>query len=248
MGFKLDDLIIDSIDMAIATDFDDVPLYVLTQLSEATIDITAESEDAVDKKGTLIKKFWKSKAGTFTATNAMLNLNILGAMSGEGKFEAGEGAAAIVMPKILTVKAGSTVTLANYNKTKCKVTLAGIGNNGAMDTATKYTQGTSATATTFAVSDAGVLTPPTVAEGSNVTKFVVLYKRPVENGVMIQNRADKFPGTVRLYIKALAVDPCSADTLRAVIIYLPSFQVSPEVSISLSTDGTIDYSGDLQVD
>jgi len=37
-------------------------------------------------------------------------------------------------------------------------------------------------------------------------------------------------------------------TLRAGYIYLPSFQVSPEVEITFSTDGTLDYSGDLQTD
>lgn len=37
-------------------------------------------------------------------------------------------------------------------------------------------------------------------------------------------------------------------TLRAGYIYLPSFQVSPELEITFTTDGTIDYSGDLQTD
>lgn len=61
--FKLDDIIIDRIQMAVATDFNDNPLYTLTQLSEATIDITAESVDAVDRDGVLIKRFWRGKTG-----------------------------------------------------------------------------------------------------------------------------------------------------------------------------------------
>lgn len=110
MAFKLDDIIIDRIQMGMAEDFNGNPLYTLTQLSEATIDITAESKDAVDKDGTLIKKFWQSKAGTFTANNAMINLNIVGEASGSGK-EIGSATAKIPMPKIMTVKAGTTVTL-----------------------------------------------------------------------------------------------------------------------------------------
>ena len=43
--------------------------------------------------------------------------------------------------------------------------------------------------------------------------------------------------------------PCSADTLRAAYIDIPSFQVSPESEVSLSSDNqTIDFSGSLQVD
>ena len=44
------------------------------------------------------------------------------------------------------------------------------------------------------------------------------------------------------------VDPCTVDTLRAGYLVLPSFQVSPEITIGLTTDTTIDFSGDLQVD
>lgn len=46
----------------------------------------------------------------------------------------------------------------------------------------------------------------------------------------------KFPGTVKLILKVLAIEPCTADTLRAGYLVLPSFQVSPEVSLGLTTD------------
>lgn len=241
MAFKLDDIIIDSIDMALATDFNDVPQYVLTQLSEATIEISAESTEAVDKNGTLIKKFYKSKAGTFTATNAMLNLNIVGAMSGEGKKYAAAGADAIVMPKIITVKAGEKVALDGWAAASTpdvdsdatphdhSISIAAITNSGAMIPGVSYSLTTGAVSTTqykIVLEDGKYMFYAPLEDATNgVSKFVVLYKRPVESGVMIQNRADKFPDTVRLYIKALCVDPCSADTLRAVTIYLPSFQV-----------------------
>jgi uncharacterized iron-regulated protein len=90
MAFKLDDIIIDRIQYGLAEDFDGNPLYTLTQLADATIDVTAESKDAVDSTGTLIKRFYQGKSGEFTANNAMLNLNILGAASGEGKVSAND--------------------------------------------------------------------------------------------------------------------------------------------------------------
>lgn len=244
MAFKIDDLIIDSIDTALACTFEDVPLYTLTQLSEATIDITAESTDATDKNGTLIKKVWRGKAGTFSATNAMLNLHVIGAMSSEDGYKVATAGNKIVMPSLYTIKAGTaTFQLPEYSTT-ATLSVAEESNAGAMGKV--YEKGTAASATEFAVSTSGVLTLPT---DSQADKFIVLYKREVASGIEITNVADKFPSTVRLYIKALAYDPCTADTLRAVMIYLPSFQVSPEVSINLNSDGTtIDYQGDLQVD
>lgn len=240
MAFKLDDIIIDRIQYGVAETFDGELLYTLTQLADATIDITAESKDAVDSTGTLIKRFYQGKSGEFTANNAMLNLNILGAASGEGKISASE-TAAIAMPKIVTVKAGETVTLTNF--IDGTVTVNALGTNGAMGRS--YAKGAEASAEEFSVTTDGVLTPPTDA---NEAQFIVKYTRNVTSGVAIKNKADKFPGTVKLTLKALAVDPCSADTLRAVYIVLPSFQVSPEVSLNLTTDAQMEYKGTLQVD
>ena len=240
MAFKLDDIIIDRIQYGVAETFDGELLYTLTQLADATIDVTAESKDAVDATGTLIKRFYQGKSGEFTANNAMLNLNILGAASGEGKISASANAA-IAMPKIITVKAGETTTLTNF--VDGTVTVNALGTNGAMGTS--YVKAATASATEFGLTTAGVLTPPTDA---NETQYIVKYTRNVTSGVAIKNKADKFPGTVKLTLKALAVDPCSADTLRAVYIVLPSFQVSPEVSLNLTTDAQMEYKGTLQVD
>lgn len=239
MAFKLGDLIIDRIQMAMAETFNNEPLFVLTQLSDASIEITAESKDAVDKDGVLIKRFWQGKTGTFSATNAMLNLNVVAAKSGSDALQA-TTANAIVMPRIITVKAGTTATLTGYT-TGQRITVNALANNGAMGTA--YTLGTNASATEYAISGT-TFTPPTDA---NETQYVVKYERNVTEGVKIINTADKYPATIKLTLKALCVDPCEADTLRACYIVLPSFQPSPETTINLTTDGTLDFNGDLQV-
>ena len=240
MAFKLGDIVIDRIQMAMAEDFSGNPLYVLTQLADATIDITAESKEAVDKDGTLIKKFWKGKAGTFTANNAMINLNVVASGSGSDA-ELATVEKPLAMPKIITVKAGESVTLANYVDGTVKVNA--LATNGSMGKA--YTKDTTASDTAFGLTTAGVLTTPTDA---NETQYVVRYDRTVTDGAIIKNKSDKFPGTIRLLVKALAVDPCSADTLKSCYIYLRSFQVSPETSLSLQTDAQLEYKGDLQCD
>lgn len=239
MAFKLGDVIIDRIQYGLAEDFNGNPLYVLSQLTEATINISAESKEAKDKDGTLVKKFWRGKTGTFEAKNAMLNLHVVGSSSGADPLFA-SSSNAIVMPKIVTVNAGSTITLTGYEEGT--VTVNAYGANGSMGTS--YTKGTSASATEFALTSDGKLTPPT---DTNEERYIVKYNRRVDNGIAVYNKADQFPGTVKLTLKALCVDPCEADTLRACYIVLPSFQVSPEVSMNLQTDSQLDYKGDLQV-
>lgn len=240
MSFRLDDIIVDRIQYGMAEDFSGNPLYTLTQLADATIEISAESKEARDKDGTLVKKFWQGKSGTFTANNAMVNLNVIGAASGAGK-EVATAEATIIMPKIMTVKAGTTVTLADY--VEGSVTVNAMATNGTMGKS--YSMAAVASDTEFGLASNGQLTPPTDAAE---TQYIVKFNRKAANGVAIRNKADKFPGTVRLTLKVLIVDPCSADTLRAAYIVLPSFQVSPEVSLSLTTDAQLEYTGDLQVD
>lgn len=241
--FKLDDIIIDRIQMAVAENSDGDLLYTLTQLSEATIETTAESKEARSAEGSLIKKFYQGKAGTFTATNAMINLNVIAAASGTDKVVA-DSDNKIKMPKIVVVNKGTTsVTLdSGIDATTLKV--YELGNNGAMGK--EYAAGTSeASATEYALnSSTKVLTLPT---DDTADRFVIKYERASENAVKVTNSADKFPGTVKLTLKALCIDPCTPDTVRSCYIILPSFQVSPELSITLNTEGTLDYSGDLQV-
>ena len=245
MAFTLDDIVIDRIQMAVAEKTDGTLLYTLTQLSEATIETSAESKEAKSAEGSLIKKFYQGKSGSFSAKNAMINLNVIGAASGTDKV-VGTSAKKIQMPKIVIVNKGTTeIDLVDGTKETLvagTVKVNALGNNGAMGKAYKLGSG-SASETDFAISG-NKLTLPT---DETADRFVVKFERQVIDAVKITNASDKFPGTVKLTLKALAVDPCEPDTLRACYIIIPSFQVSPELSITLSTEGTLDYKGDMQI-
>lgn len=243
MAFKLDDIIIDRIQMAVAEDFDGNLLYTLTQLADATISITAETKDAVDAQGTLVKRFYQGKQGEFTANNAMINLNVIGAASGDGKVMASTSEK-ITMPKIEKVKAGQDLDISGY--VDGTVVVNALSTNGTMGKA--YKLGTTVGADVFVINTSEGKTTLKLPTDTKEVLYVVKYQRQVSEGAYIANKADKFPGTVRLTLKALCVDPCSADTLRACYIVLPSFQVNPDIEISLTTDAQLSYSGVLQVD
>lgn len=239
MAFTLDGVVIDRIQLGIAEDFSGNLLYTLTQLSDATIDTSAESKEARDKDGVLIKKFWKAKSASLKATNAMMDFNILGEQSGSGKKVASE-IAPIQMPKVMIV-----------DKTEDKIDLTGmvagtvrvnaIANNGTMGKS--YAQATAPSTTEFGLAS-NKLSLPTDSEAS---RFVVKYERKVTSGAMIDNRADVFPRTIKLTLKCLAVDQCSTDTLRSCYVVFPSFQISPETSTQLTTDASFDFTGEAQV-
>lgn len=241
MAFTLGDIIIDRLQYGYTEDFSGNPLYTLTQLQDATINISAESTDAVDNTGAIVKRFWKAKTGEFTANNAMINLNIIAAGAGEGSVTLAE-TAAFNMPKIITAKqteaGNATIKLTDAVDGTIKVNV--FNTNGSMGAA--CTKAEAVDVAKYTYSDNTLALPKTAGT------YIIKYDRKVsKDGVKIVNEADKFPSTVKLTLKALAVDPCSPDVLRGVYIVIPSFQVSPEVEISLTTDGQLQYSGSMQM-
>ena len=218
------------------------PLYVLTQLNNATIDITAESTDVNDKNGNLVKKIWKSKAGSFSATNAFVNTNIIAASSGSTPIFA-SNANKVTMPRMLHVKAGTTVDITDYVAGSVKVAqYFGDGSIGKT-----YVLGTTASDTEFSIaSGTSELTLPTDSE---TEMYFVKYLREVESGALISNKANEFPSSVRAIMKATYYNPCKKNELKADYIEFPSFQVSPETSFPINADSaTMDFKGDLEID
>lgn len=243
MAFRLGDKIYKEILYFYAEDLTTQnPLYVLTQLSEANVEITAESTDVVDKNGNLVKKIWKSKAGTFSATNAFVNMNIISAASGSTPIFA-SNADKIAMPKMMAVKPGKEVDITGFVAGSVKV--AQYFGDGAIGKT--YDLGTTASATEFAIS-AGTskLTLPTDPEAE---MFFIKFIRESEKGALIRNEADQFPSSVRAIMKATYYNPCKKNELKADYIEFPSFQVSPETSFPINADSaTMDFSGDLEIE
>lgn len=201
MAFKLGDLVVDRIIMGVAEKSDGTLLYTLTNLQEATIEISADSQDAVDGTGAVIKTFYRAKTGTFTATNSTINLPILGAMSGTDPQYASVGSA-ITMPRILTVAKTSGIDL------------PGITDNGANNNVVVYSINNNGTLGDAYASSEYTITPVTnkpstmaITARTGDTKFIIKYNRSVtENGMKIQNRSDAFPKSVKLTLKVLIVD------------------------------------------
>lgn len=184
----------------------------------------------------LVKRFWRSKAASFTATNALLNLSVMEATSGSSK-QVASSSTKIQMPKIMIVnKTADPITLTGLVEGTVRVNL--LENNGTMGKA--YIQSSAPSATEFGIASTNQLSLPTDSEA---TRFVVKYEREVESGILIDNRADKYPSTVKLTLKCLGVEPCTPDVLRAIYVVFPSFQVSSEASITLNSESGIDFSG-----
>ena len=242
MAFKLGNFNIDEILYGTAQNFNDDLLYTLDQLSSASIELSSDPTEFVDKNGNVVRTVYKQKTGTFTATNAFLHVDIMNMASGSAVQEATE-AAPVEMPKIEVVAAGGKVTLKDAVEGTVKVIgLFGSGANGktlTQSTTANYETGT------FAL-NGDVVTVPN-ADADAPVQYLVKYQRLAKGGLKLTNSADIFPDTVRLTLYCSYVDPCS-DTLRPCYVYLPSFQADPSCTISLDKETQeMDFNGTLQV-
>ena len=254
MAFKLGDVIVDRLQFGYGAKTNGTPLYALTQLTQANIDITAESTDINDKDGNLVYRKYTGKKGEVTATNAFLNLAVVETISATDA-EIATTDKGVVMPMIQIVKAGDTLDITGYVEGSIHVNA--LSTKGSMGK-NEFKKGSASSATEYAINhtDASgdpdntpasdVLAPPT-ADGE--TQYIVKYKKTIKSGAKITNSGKKFPKSHELFFKALVVDKCETDVLKAAIIHIPSIMPSPEFSLALQggDSQTMDYKGSMML-
>lgn len=249
MAFKLGDVIIDRLQFGYGAKSNGTPLYALTQLTEAQIEVTADSTDINDKDGNLVYRKYSGKQGSVSATNAFINLAIVEALSATDA-EIATADHGVIMPMIAEVAAGKTLDISNYVEGSVVVTALSL--KGSMGkTAYALAAGETASKTEYAIkkvdSKTATLIPPT---DDDEVKYVVKYNKTVYNGAKITNGGENFPTAHELFFKALAVDPCDKENLRACIVHIPSFMPSPELTLALQggDSQTMDYQGAIMLD
>lgn len=239
--FKIDNFVIDRVLRAYLLDNEDNLIGYLDDLNECSIDMSSESQDVRNSQGVLVRRFYRSKTASLTATNALFNLNIAALKLGSDKTTA-DGTTTFTMPMSTVVKSGTTtVTLTNAKIDTVKV--YGLTNSGSATV--EYGKDTSAAANKFAVSSGGVVTLPTTTDED---KFFIYYTKTVTSGVKYVNSADKFPRTVKIRIECQGYDVCQqAGDPDILVIAGDSFQISPDTNLSLSggEEQTIDFSGEF---
>ena len=254
MAFKLGDVIVDRLQFGYGAKSNGTPLYALTQLTQANIDITADSTDINDKDGNLVYRKYTGKKGEVTATNAFLNLAVVETISATDA-EIATAEKGIVMPMIQIVKAGETLDVTGFVEGSIHVNALSTKGSMGKD---EFKKGSTASATEYAIKHteasgepnntpaSDVLTPPT-AEGE--TQYIVKYKKTIKSGAKITNSGKKFPKSHELFFKALVVDKCETDVLKAAIIHIPSFMPSPEFTLALQggDSQTMDYKGSMML-
>lgn len=244
MALNFDSLIIDRVVDGVAENSNGDLRYRLTNLSNVSIDTSAETKDKTDANGVLIKRFFTAKTIEVSAESNVLSLSLMADQNGSTK-EIATTDKKIVMPKCLPIATAGIKEYTLKQKPLAPLTkIYAVESNGTLGKA--YEVDTAAGADKFSYDAAtGKITFPT---GELPAELFVKYDYETDSGIKVYNRADEFPRTVKLTLRVLVADTCSVDTMRLAYIVFPSFQMSPDCNLTLDTESTQAFSGAAQVD
>lgn len=238
---NFDQLVIDRVvDGWFESKSDNKLLAVLDQISNFSVNTTSETKDKTDAQGVLLKRYYLSKSVEISGENAVFSLNLAAIQAGSDKKTGTE----VTMPRIYQVaKTDSPVSLPD-TPVDGTLMVYGTSENGVVDVDKIYTKGEQAGVDTYAVTvDAGVTK---VALPTNATDTVqIKYEFVVAQdkiAARVDQTGDKFPKECKATFRVLVSDLCDSETVRALYIVFPKFQMSPDVDLTFDTESTQAFS------
>lgn len=245
--FYLDGVLWDSPLYAIVEDRNtNEVLYRFPDISDVSIDISADTKDSVDKDGAIIKRSYTAKSATVTLTNTHLVLGGYAGTTGSKKIEIDQTNTNYPIPRMITVDSDKeSVELADTPETG-SVSVTPIYKDGGTGKTYKMSDG-EAKADEYKLDGKTITFPTNVKDNNEIVQYLVKYEYLGKDTVIVENYANKFPKTVKLTIAGLYNNVCE-DALCLGYIVFPRFQPSPETTLAMKNDSTFDYKGDAQND
>lgn len=200
-------------------------LFTVKDVQDASLNTSAELEDAVDGQGNIINQYLRSKTAEWSGSNALFDFGMAAAQYGD---KAVVGSQTVEKTEVLEVAANATsVNLAASYKAAGKIKVYNIDNDGM----------TLGSAVANATASAKVLTVPS---SSAARKVFVKYETEIANATKIENRADAATVPFKLTVEALGNDTCTKNT-SYLYITAPYAKMAPDFDWGIATDGTHDF-------
>lgn len=229
--------------------------WMCSQVENLQITQDGETTEKQDANGSTIFSIDRNKSCQITFDSSVLDLNLVAALNGTERVDAGTGAAAIKVPYIerFTLSATDisngyvTLTKTPAGGASAKISFHTLTTDGSLED--NYAQDSETTKTTFKYETSGnkVMLPTNNAAGASTgaviftagTRVEVIYEYSVEAGVKVVNAADKFPDAAKVRFLVLAVDLCRQDVCRALWITAKNAKPQTGNTIGFNLEDTI---------
>ena len=247
MAFDLNNFVIDRVVRGIATDMKTGEvLFSINQITNPSLNCSAESTDAVDALNVPIATFYRAKTAEFSAENALFDMNLLATQSGTTKKVATTDTK-IVTPCFQTIDITNSTTYTLSHTPKAGTTPKVYVLNGDGTLGTKVEIDTTASDKKIAIAGTTV----TVVAGSTGyqagEQLFVMYEYEADgstkNGaVEVANSANNFPVGCKFVMEILGADVCDQTNLIYAYLIFPNAKLSPDFDWSIATDSTHPFS------
>ena len=217
-------------------------MWSIIQVSNPTLNVTTETQEAVDAIGNRILSFDRAKNAEFSAENTQFDLGLLAAQSGTTK-KISADTNKISMPlfhEFVVPDTGTTVTLP---KAPAGAAAAGIpfiyAMHGDGSLSVKYAYGASAGANTFTYTGTTLTFPTGSTPG---TRFFVPYEYETDEtenngGSAVDVTAVDFPKAGRFVLEVIGADPCDVSTEYYAFVVFPNAKLLGNFDITFTTEG-----------
>ena len=201
-------------------------LFTVKDVQDASLNTSAELEDALDGQGNVINQYLRSKTAEWSGNNALFDFGMAAAQFGD---KVTIGNATVQKTEVIEVAASAnsgvlTGTLAANGSYK----VYEIDRDG-------MTLGKKVSAATISANAVSGLTA-----ASEAKKYFVKYDVAVSNATKIENRADAAAVPFKLTVEALGNDTCTKNT-SYLYITAPYAKMAPDFDWSVATDSTHDF-------
>lgn len=238
--FDFNEVVIDRVVRAHKFDFNGKRIWTATQIKDPSMECGGETVYSTDAVGANIMGFDRSKTGSFTFNNALMNMAVLADQLGSAKQVAsGTNKLLFTCVDFLKVNAdGATATLSHTPK---EITdgvafkyLDKVDAN--FMTLETYELGENA-ANQFSVTGT-TITLPTGANFKAGDLVVAKYKYETEDGVLVNNNADEFSEAGEFVIEAFCYNPCDKANKKLLNIVFPNAKEDNNISLTMTNELT----------
>ena len=220
---NLNNFVVDRILRAVgkSNETDEV-LFAINQVTNASLNVTSETAEAVDALGTPIVIFNRAKTAEFSAENALFDLGLMATQAGSKKVS---GAA--IVPAFDVIDGGK---LKHEPKDADAVKFYAVNGDGSLGAE---------------ITRAGVTISGTSVTGLEDVEGQVMavYEYEAADAVAVINSATEFPKACELVLEVLGCDVCNQEDLIYAYLIFPNFKISPDFDWNVQTDGTHPFSG-----
>ncbi len=244
MSFDVNNFMIDHIIRGVMfSTTDNSILWAINEILEPTLNVTVDTQDAVNALGSPIRTFNRAKTAEFSANNSLFDLGLAAAQSGTEKKVASSTNKIIspcFMEVVLTADNLTTLTLPENRTPMGQIlSIRILQDNGTLGK--EFKNGAEANDSTFvhASKSTSITLPTGLTEGQ---ALFICYEFEAERAVQIVNTAIDFPKTGKFVMEVLGADTCDPSKQIHAYVEFPNATLLGDFDWSFTTEGNHPFS------